>query len=230
MSFLKLPLAEKLIDTFKLWAKEIRQTDFVTDDTISARMEFYGSVLCPIGAPLPWLVSTLPSGRFLILDGSSRPRSDFPDLFNVYKYTFGGSGDNFTLPDLRGRYLFGLATSGTGSTLGGTFGTKDHTHSIPAHYHGMGAGADLNVSSSGAHSHGITRDANSATNSGAGALWGLTPGGTAYSQTESASHTHASGSFAGRIGLVTGGVDGNAAMTSGTNNPPSIVCNWITRY
>ena len=44
--------------------------------------------------------------------------------------------------------------------------------------------------------------------------------------------------ISGRIGLVTGGVDGNAAMTSGSttpgatggNNPPYLVVNYIIKY
>lgn len=40
-------------------------------------------------------------------------------------------------------------------------------------------------------------------------------------------HTHGSNAFTGKIGLVTGGVDGNAAMTSGGENPAFIALNYI---
>ena len=36
-------------------------------------------------------------------------------------------------------------------------------------------------------------------------------------------------SISGRIGLVTGGINGNAAMTSGTQNPPYLVINYIIK-
>jgi microcystin-dependent protein len=40
-------------------------------------------------------------------------------------------------------------------------------------------------------------------------------------------HAHGSSTFSGSIGLVTGGVNGNAAMTSGAGDPPYIVLNYI---
>lgn len=46
----------------------------------------------------------------------------------------------------------------------------------------------------------------------------------------STTHTHVSGDFAGLVGLVTGGVDGNAAMASGTQNPPFQVVNYIIKW
>ena len=42
-------------------------------------------------------------------------------------------------------------------------------------------------------------------------------------------HTHAAGNFSGAIGLVTGGVDGNSAMTSGTSNSPFLFINYIIK-
>ena len=42
-------------------------------------------------------------------------------------------------------------------------------------------------------------------------------------------HTHAAGNFSGLIGLVTGGVNGNAAMTSGTVTMPFLLLNYIIK-
>lgn len=74
---------------------------------------------------------------------------------------------------------------------------------------------------------------------------------TAATQTDTGSHTHtfsltASGqtlgatskSVTGKVGLVTGGVDGNSSMTSdpttpgatGSNNPPYVVVNYIIKF
>ena len=131
-----------------------------------------------------------------------------------------------TLPNLRQRFPIGLASSGTGSTLGGTGGTVDHTHSVPAHYHAMGTGADLNITSSGAHTHTVA--AYSGATVGTSGLTHRAGAADNVTKTSSSdSHTHASGNFAGKIGLVTGGVDGNAAMTSGTGNPPFLAVNFI---
>ena len=105
-----------------------------------------------------------------------------------------------------------------------------HTHSVPAHYHGMGTGADINITSSGTHNHGVhTKN----TLGGTGDTGGFAAKGKdgtsdcvdAGTSTTGA-HTHAVGNFSGRIGLVTGGVDGNSAMTRGTTNPPFLAVNY----
>lgn len=73
--------------------------------------------------------ATVPSG-WLIADGAAVSRSTYAALFTVIGTTYGiGDGaTTFNVPNLVGRYPFGKDTAGTGSTLGGTFGTKDHTH------------------------------------------------------------------------------------------------------
>ena len=185
----------------------------------------------PVGAGMLWYTNTAPA-NWLICDGASLNRADYPQLFNIIGTTYGSaSGTTFNLPDLRQRFPMGKAASGTGNSLGGTGGAIDHTHSVPAHYHGMGTGADLNITSSGTHNHGYDIYAITA---GAGASPGVAAQGgsgavTFYGSTSSTTHTHTSGSFAGKIGLVTGGVDGNAAMTSGTQNPPYLVVNYIIK-
>lgn len=177
-----------------------------------------------------------------------------------------------TLPDMRQRFPMGKAASGTGSTLGGTGGNIDHTHSVPAHYHGMGTGADLNITSSGTHTTAIDHDHAAFTSAQGGSkayrVIDGTPDGTNHTAAQQPSyhaggtfadytdtgwmgadhthsidvpaftgnsastgaHTHPSGNFAGSIGLVTGGVSGNAAMTSGTGNPPFLTMNFIIKY
>lgn len=136
-----------------------------------------------------------------------------------------------TLPDMRQRFPIGKSAAGTGSTLGGTGGTVDHTHTVPAHHHAMGTGADLNITASGSHHHTATIE----TIAGGGnfryqGAGNNASGSTGFGNQDDATHTHASGSFAGKIGLVTGGVDGNAQMTSGTNNPPFLTLNYWIKY
>lgn len=68
--------------------------------------------------------------NWLLCDGSAISRTGFDTLFNAIGTTYGaGDGSTtFNLPDLRQRFPLGKATSGTGSTLGGTGGTIDHLH------------------------------------------------------------------------------------------------------
>lgn len=183
----------------------------------------------PVGAGMLWYTDTAPAG-YLICDGSAISRADYAKLFSIVGTTYGvGNGSTtFNLPDLRQRFPIGKAASGTGNSLGATGGAIDHkhtsaahTHSVPAHYHGMGSGSDLAVVDQ------IT----------GWSAWGGRVTTTAVrGNTQQAAYT--SSSITGRIGLVTGGVDGNAAMTSGsttptdtgTNNPPFLVVNYIIKY
>jgi microcystin-dependent protein len=166
----------------------------------------------PVGAGMIWYTNTAPA-NWLICDGASLNRTDYPQLFNTIGTTYGSaSGTTFNLPDLRQRFPMGKAGSGTGSSLAGTGGSVDHNHSVPAHYHGMGTGADLAVSDP---------------------ITGYTAWGGNLTTTtltgNTAQGTYSSHGISGRIGLVTGGVDGNAAMTSGTQNPPYLVVNYIIK-
>lgn len=212
-------------------------------------MPVYGSDT-PVGAGMLWYTNTAPVG-YLLCDGSAVSRTTYAALFAVLNTTYGiGDGSTtFNLPDLRQRFPIGKAASGTANSLAGTGGTIDHTHSIPAHYHGMGTGADLNITSSGSgttgndspdHTHnigiGFTSPSAAWTITGAGTagynITGTTTttGASARHTHSTPNHTHPSGNIAGRVGLVTGGVDGNAAMTSGTQNPPYLVVNYIIKY
>lgn len=176
-------------------------------------MPLYGSDT-PIGAGMLWYSNTPPAG-YLLCDGTAVSRSDYAKLFAIIGTTYGnGNGSTtFNLPDLRQRFPMGKAASGTGNSLGGTGGNIDHTHSVPAHYHGMGTGADLTVT-----------DPVTGWSAWGGSVTAVTVRGDTQDAAYSA-HT-----ISGRIGLVTGGVDGNAAMTSGTQNPPYVVVNYIIKY
>jgi len=167
----------------------------------------------PVGAGMIWYTSTAPA-NWLLCDGSAVSRTTHAKLFGVLGTTYGiGDGSTtFNLPDLRQRFPMGKAASGTGNTLAGTGGNIDHTHSVPAHYHGMGTGADLAVS-----------DPTTGYSAWGGNLTTTTLTGT------TAQGSYSAHSITGRIGLVTGGVDGNAAMTSGTQNPPYLVVNYIIK-
>lgn len=104
-----------------------------------------GERLCQSGFLQPYAGSTAPSG-WLLCYGQSIAKTAYPDLFAIIGYTYGGSGDNFLIPDLRGRTTIGLDNIGGSNanvltapitpnrnTLGGDTGQEtvdlEHAHS-----------------------------------------------------------------------------------------------------
>lgn len=203
-------------------AHQYKAVDATTKVSTNGGLALVGSILMYGG-------STAPLG-YLLCDGSAVSRTTYSDLFAILSTTYGAgdSSTTFNLPDLRQRFPLGKAASGTGSTLGGTGGAIDHTHSIPAHYHGMGTGADLNITASGSHTHTFTKDVACNVGGSGDCYQGGTQ--TAAVALNTATHTHAASAFSGSIGLKTNGVDGNASMTSGTNNSPFQVVNYIIKF
>lgn len=87
-------------------------------------------------------------------------RTTYASLFEAIGTTY-GSGDGtstFNLPDLRGRVVVAVGSNGHVATLGQNEGNADasrsplHTHSVPAHSHGLGT---LAVALAGNHNHSL---------------------------------------------------------------------------
>lgn len=97
--------------------------------------DFLVSNLAPAGAVQFIIASvTLPSG-WLYAEGATVSKTTYPDLFDAIGYTFGGSGDDFTLPDFRNKLMIG---AGTLVALGASAGAAEITitaDQLPAHSH-----------------------------------------------------------------------------------------------
>lgn len=80
---------------------------------------------CPPGIVQPYAGAAAPAG-WLLCDGASYLRTDYPDLFAVLGTTYGAAdGTHFNVPDLRGRVIAGYAAAGGHadvSALGGNDG------------------------------------------------------------------------------------------------------------
>jgi len=93
-----------------------------------------GEVICYAG-------STSPDTRWLLCDGASLLRTDYPDLYAVIGTTYGAAdGTHFSIPDLRGRVALSAgAGSGLSSySLGDVGGEEAHTLTVaetPSHGH-----------------------------------------------------------------------------------------------
>jgi microcystin-dependent protein len=121
----------------------------------ATRYDFDGANLTGIegvntGIVVPWGSASIPSG-FLLCDGQSVSTSTFAALFAVIAYTYGGSGANFNVPDLRDRTVAGVSNTKslaqaigantvtpTGNIAGSTGATTLTTSQIASHSHGGG--------------------------------------------------------------------------------------------
>lgn len=77
-----------------------------------------------VGTIMPYAGTKEPNGH-LICDGRSIATADYQDLFDVIGYTYGGSGANFSLPDLRAYTIIGV--NNTTLNNGEDPGPGDHT-------------------------------------------------------------------------------------------------------
>jgi microcystin-dependent protein len=139
------------------------------------------------GIVVPWGTASIPSG-FLLCDGTSYATASYTALFAVIAYTYGGSGANFNVPDLRDRTVVGVSSANskalaqaigantvtpTGNIAGSTGATTltvqqipSHTHTIPTTNCGPGTaggngGGTINTGSTGGgQSHDHTLSAN----------------------------------------------------------------------
>jgi microcystin-dependent protein len=85
-----------------------------------------GAILSPAGSVIMFAGSSAPGG-WLLCDGSSNPTANYPALYAAIGYTYGGSGANFNLPDMRGIFAKG-AGSGTRTIADPTYGTITYTN------------------------------------------------------------------------------------------------------
>jgi microcystin-dependent protein len=122
----------------------------------ATRYDFDGAFLTGIqgvntGIVVPWGSAAIPSG-FLLCDGTSYATASYAALFAVIAYTYGGSGANFLVPDLRDRTIVGVSSANsktlaqaigantvtpTGNIAGSTGATTLTTQQIPSHSHSM---------------------------------------------------------------------------------------------
>ena len=89
-----------------------------------------------IGEIILYAAADSPNDNWLICDGRSLLRSDYPDLFTVIGVTYGSvDGAHFNIPDLTDTVVAGQGAY----SIGTSFGEPAHTLTlpeIPAHAHG----------------------------------------------------------------------------------------------
>jgi microcystin-dependent protein len=183
-------------------------------------------LLSPVGSMYEYGGSTAPSG-WLLCDGASYLRTDYPDLFAVIGVLFGSADStHFNVPDFRQRFAIGKAATGTASTLAGTGGSKDAIVGAHSHNHSH----VVSITAVGNHVHPIGGDGGnrilittpistiSFTNAGGGGSQAIT-----YTAVDaSGAHSHAAGAAADNTPAGVDPTDGNL--------PPYVVVTKIIRY
>lgn len=86
-----------------------------SDDKFALKTELTDGL--PIGAYLSYPTQKVIPAGFLIADGRILKKAEYTELFDVIGYTYGGSGDNFSLPNFSdGKFMRGIG--GNAAALG----------------------------------------------------------------------------------------------------------------
>lgn len=129
-----LPVNLDANDDGRLFVKERSELNFWNKD-LNGGLGGWALIGFPVGGIIPFTSVTAPI-NWLICDGSSLLTADYPALFAVIGYNYGGSGANFNIPNVQGAGIRGLGTqvvdTRTKGKSGGTIGEiwEDETESM----------------------------------------------------------------------------------------------------
>jgi microcystin-dependent protein len=169
----------------------------------------------------------------LLADGSAVSRTTFAALFAVIGTTYGAgdSSTTFNLPDLRGRTPVGVGTHPS-VALGSSDGVPEpdrqplHTHSVPAHSHGLGSLAVAGGAANASFNYTV-ESMEPCHNSGLGCTLVVRGIGSGTIPVTAFGGFHSHG-LTGRIGVATG-ADGDGALATAASAPSFVVVNYIIR-
>ncbi len=109
----------------------------------------------PVGTIFQYVTAFAPDG-YLLCNGQLFPIANYPALFALIGYTYGGSGSGFRVPDIRGRAIvgFGQGAGLTNRLMTQTGGLETVTlgvGEIPNHTHTLMFCGDTSTGSSNNH-------------------------------------------------------------------------------
>jgi microcystin-dependent protein len=201
------PMTETLNSDWKIKGKLCIENVCVNENDIKS----------PVGIIIPFAGDTIPP-FYLICDGRSLLKSEYPELFQVLGNKYGENSLNFNIPDLRGRTIVGTGNGNnlTNRILGTTGGSENETLTIqqmPSHTH------TGNTDPGGNHFHSLSilTDSGSGNMSPHLSTSNTKTGYYTMNTSPVANHSH---------NFITNSVGGGS---SHNNMPPFIVLNYIIK-
>lgn len=105
----------------------------------------------PVGSVQMWMGNSDPAaGYWMIANGRSLNKNTYPDLFLQLGYRFGGSGDYFNIPDMRGLFVRG---AGVGKDIQAETGLDEFGQPKLGNYAGGGAPGEVQTQQVKSHKH-----------------------------------------------------------------------------
>jgi microcystin-dependent protein len=102
-------------------------TNFTEIPTITVGSTIYNISTVPAGT-IKMLISNIsPPAGYLICNGASYLVADYPNLFSVIEYTYGGSGASFNVPNFQSYFPIGGNSSNTNGTATSNYVTGNGT-------------------------------------------------------------------------------------------------------
>jgi microcystin-dependent protein len=138
--------------------------------TLSGRLQSYQSRIAaleratgyipdtPVGTVLDYAGTTAPS-LFAFADGSALNTGQYPELFAVIGYTYGGAGASFNLPDCRGRMTLAVSSAHAAGSTGGAETVALSQTQTGSHVHNWSA-TSTTQSADHAHAYSATSTVN----------------------------------------------------------------------
>jgi len=167
------------VGNFKLTKPEISGSPTTWGNKLNANMDIIDGAMTanqqagvPVGSITMWAgVATTPPANWMLCNGASIATADYPALFAVIGYAFGGSGTSFNLPNFSNKFPMGGTVGSTGGEAthvlttaemashahAVTDPTHNHGHSDPGHAHNVYDPTHIHGVGDPGHAHGVSQ-------------------------------------------------------------------------
>jgi microcystin-dependent protein len=142
-------------------ALTVNSTELNYVDNVTSPIQTQINTNTPVGMISIHAGSSAPTG-WLLCDGSSYSTTTYANLHSVVGYQFGGSGESFNVPNLKGRVVVGIdSAQASFDSRGETGGAMNHQHGASnsgvtgtGHNHTVSATTGIAVAT-GSHNHSV---------------------------------------------------------------------------